>query len=282
MFHRAPSARDGSVGERAVASPRPTIRLFCADLDGTLLGVPQGTERFVAAWRKSPAGQRPFLLYNTGRCVRDVRCLINLGVLPEPDGIVGDVGTELWLRDNPALVAEFQARFSRGWNPQTVEMIVNGIPGVTRQPASAFTRHKLSWFWDYASDVQIKWLRQRLEEVGLQVKVVYSSQRYLDVVPAAGDKGQALNWLCERLNVVLREVLVAGDTANDSSMMLLPEVHRLVVGNALPELLADLVAVEKYCSRGLAADGVLDGLRAYGVLRGAAVTSSADAVGTSC
>lgn len=283
MFHPMGSGKTGSSTAASGNSSRRLIRLISADLDGTLLGVPEGTERFAAAWAKLPKEERPFLLYNTGRCVRDVQCLVNIGALPEPDGIVGSVGTELWLRDDAGLAAEFVARFGQGWDARAIEAIVSDAPGIVRQPASAFTWHKLSWFWDNAADSQVEWLRKRLGDAGLDVKIVYSSRRYLDIVPGAGDKGQALTWLCGRLNVPLSEVAVAGDTGNDSSMLLLPDVQRIVVGNALPELLADLGAVEKYCSRGLAADGVLDGLRAYGVLRApSASRPRAGAVEASC
>ena len=74
---------------------KPTIRLFSSDLDGTLLGNPESTLRFKQVWEQLKPGERPLLVYNSGRSVKDTRGLVTSRRLPEPDYIVGGVGTEL-------------------------------------------------------------------------------------------------------------------------------------------------------------------------------------------
>ena len=61
-------------------------------------------------------------------------------------------------------------------------------------------------------------------------------------------------------------MLVAGDTDNDASMFRLPGVRGIIVENALPELYEATVEAPTYSSRQILADGVLDGLRHYGVV----------------
>mgnify|MGYP001557452556 CR=1 FL=1 len=73
----------------------PPIRLFSSDLDGTLLGNPESAYRFKHTWELLPRG-RPMLVYNSGRTVKDTRSLVAARKLPDPDLIIGGVGTELY------------------------------------------------------------------------------------------------------------------------------------------------------------------------------------------
>ena len=81
-----------------------------------------------------------------------------------------------------------------------------------------------------------------------------------------------MEWLCQRLGMRTSEVLVAGDTGNDSAMFLLDDVNGIVVENALPELVAVTDASRTYVARRPMADGVLEGLVHFGVLSDAATS----------
>jgi hydroxymethylpyrimidine pyrophosphatase-like HAD family hydrolase len=65
----------------------------------------------------------------------------------------------------------------------------------------------------------------------------------------------------------LNHVLVAGDTANDAGMFLLPGVKGIVVENALPELRSATLTRQPFVARSAMADGVLEGLAHFGVMR---------------
>lgn len=245
--------------------PAPNIRLFSPDLDGTLLGNPEASARFTHRWESLDRHRRPLLVYNTGRTVADTQNVVQTRLLPEPDFIIGSVGTEL--HDSLYNRAQdFRAQFSVGWNLEQVERIVAATPGVRRQPAEFLHAFKSSWIWPRARREQIDGLRQRLLETGLQINVVYSCLHFLDVLPARADKGNALKWLCERLGLGLEHVLVAGDSANDSSMFLLPGVRGILLENSLPELFAEVAGRKMFVARTSLADGVLEGLRHFGVL----------------
>lgn len=240
------------------------FRLFATDLDGTLLGNPAAAWRFSDSWLVLPPHQRPLLVYNTGRTVADTQALVAARQLPAPDFIIGSVGTDLHgLRSDCG--AEFRAQFADAWCGERIDEIVRALPGVSRQPAPLGERFKSSWFWIRARRADIEALEQQLAAAGLDATVIYSCRYFLDIVPRRGGKGQALSWLCRRLDIPFERVLVAGDSGNDTAMFQLPGVSGIVVENALPELLAATVNERTYVARQPMADGVLEGLTHFGV-----------------
>lgn len=244
----------------------PSIRLFASDLDGTLWGNPESVLRFKQAWEALKGEHRPLLTYNTGRSVQDVLSLCQNRRLPMPDYIIGGVGTELYNCREQRSVPEFAAQFGEGWDLPKIEAIMSAEPGVERQPPEFLHPYKSSWYLHRADRKKIDELRRDFATAGLDVIVVYSSLRDLDVLPRHAEKGNALAWLCRRLEIPLRQVLVAGDTGNDSGMFLLPEVQGIVVENAQPELFEAVVKLPVFVSRQVMADGVLEGLKHFRVI----------------
>ena len=244
----------------------PSIRLFASDLDGTLWGNPESVSRFKQAWEALEGDEPPLLTYNTGRSVQDVLSLCQNRRLPMPDYIIGGVGTELYDCRQQHFVPEFAAQFGEGWNLPKIEAIMSAEPGVERQPPEFLHPYKSSWYLHRADRKKIDELRRDFATAGLDVIVVYSSLRDLDVLPRHAEKGNALAWLCRRLEIPLRHVLVAGDTGNDAGMFLLPEVQGIVVENAQPELFEAVVKLPVYVSRQVMADGVLEGLKHFGLI----------------
>jgi sucrose-6F-phosphate phosphohydrolase len=249
----------------ATHSHFPPVRLFSTDLDGTLLGNDESVQRFHEAWSSLPPELRPLLVYNSGRLVPDMRDLIGRQVLPPADYLIGGVGTQVHDFRKDEDLHDFASALHAGWDLDRIHEILTSFPGTTLQPERFLHAHKSSWFLEGASAAQLADLERRLADAGLDVHVVYSGDRHLDILPRAANKGNALAWLCTRLDIPFSQVLVAGDTGNDSSMFRLPGVRGILVENAHPELLEATVDTPTYTSRHIMADGVLDGLRHHGV-----------------
>lgn len=249
-----------------MTAPAQPIRLFSTDLDGTLLGNLEATARFKSAWNALTPEARPLLVYNSGRLVNDLRRFVDQGVLPSGDFWIGGVGTELFDVREGRKLHELDQHLAEGWDRAKVEKIVSQFPGARPQPEEFQNEFKCSWYLHNASRTALRELRRQLEEAGVLAKVVYSSSRDLDVLPRNATKGGALKWLCERLDLPLTQVLVAGDTGNDASMFRLPGVRGIVVENAFPELYEATLEMSAFSSRRILADGVLDGLCHFGIV----------------
>lgn len=242
------------------------VSLFCSDLDDTLLGNPEASGRFRQAWENLPQASRPLLVYSSGRFVQDVIDLLSTQILPWPDYIIGGVGTQVYDGRQKRPVRVYSLQFRENWQLDVIEKIVRELPGIIRQPPEFLHRFKSSWYLYEATPETITSLEQRLAAAGQNVCVVYSGRRDLDVLPAGAGKGSALGWLCTSLNIPLSSVLVAGDTGNDASMFLLPDVRGIVVENAQPELIEALVKVPTFNATKISADGVLEGLQHFEVI----------------
>src|SRR5690606_15561689 len=76
--------------------------------------------------------------------------------------------------------------------------------------------------------------RRLAEQHGLNV--VYSCDRYLDVLPAGVDKGQALLTVIEHFGIAPERVLACGDTLNDLALFRVG-LCAVAVGGSEPALL---------------------------------------------
>ena len=126
-----------------------------------------------------------------------------------------------------------------GFDRALIAAALPTLPDVmSSQPDAYQHAQKSSWYLHDADTATLTSIEERLAAAGIEARLVYSSNRDLDILPAGVDKGAALSWLCRQLGLSHDDVVVAGDTNNDRSMFDLPGVRGIVVGNALPELQA--------------------------------------------
>lgn len=246
---------------------RKPIKLFASDLDHTLVGHASGARAFATTWTTLPDGHRPFLVYNTGRLVEDTRHLIKETGLPKPDFLICGVGTSIVDMRRDCVLKAFSEVLEDGWDLSKVEDVVKErLPSAKKQPGYFQTPFKSSWYAEDMAESDLRDMEEALDGAGLDVSVVYSSNRDLDVLPKMADKGNALRWLLKHLRVRAEEVLVAGDSGNDSAMFALRGVRGIIVSNAQPELIEATVGLPVFHASKVCAEGVLEGLVHHGVV----------------
>lgn len=243
------------------------IKLLSLDIDNTLINEQSLDGRFGEYWLNSPRENRPLLCYNTGRLLDDTLELIKDNVLPKPHYVISGVGTNIYDVQTKRVVKAFSEILEEGWDIHRVQQIVGQLPfAIEKQPAHFQHAYKQSYFFENAAPEDIRHIEQLFGETELEVNIIYSSNKFLDILPKWANKGNALNWLLRHLGIPAEHVLVAGDSGNDNTMFALSGVRGIVVGNAQQELYQFTKHMDVYHAESEFSEGLIEGLQFYKVL----------------
>ena len=105
---------------------------------------------------------------------------------------------------------------------------------------------------------ELEAMRRALEERSIDARIIYSSGRDLDFLPAGANKGTAAAFVARELGVSPRDGIACGDSGNDRPMFQ-QGFRGVIVANAQPEL-RELTGPDIYHADESYADGVLEGI----------------------
>nr|WP_020674833.1 glucosylglycerol-phosphate synthase [Geopsychrobacter electrodiphilus] len=244
-----------------INKPQPLIMtnklVLATDLDGTLLAGTQETRRRIRdLFSGGLAGAK--LIYVSGRGLESIIPLLSDSTLPQPDYIIADVGATVMHGDLSPVDPLHHDIAARWPGSQYVLQQLAKFPLLHRQTVPQ--ERRCSFFVNEGgiSDE----LRAAVED--LDCDLLFSANRYLDVLPRGVNKGATLQQLAESEGFDLDSVVVAGDTLNDLSMYT-SGFRGVVVGGAEPALIERVrkmprvyIATEQGCG------GILAGLAHHG------------------
>lgn len=243
--------------------PIAEARLLATDLDGTFIGDDEAMHRL---WRDLDE-HGITLAFSTGRHLPSIEAFYEeQQTSRRAEACITMVGTEIWLHAGDGYVEDqgWRSVISEAWDKERVEAIIGELPNVVMQPEEWQTEFKSSYFLENGATDGLAHIDRRLAEEGLEAKVVYSADRFLDLLPARSGKGEAVRYLADLLGIPPHEVITSGDTGNDLDMMR-PELgfRSIAVGNSATEL-AEYRAPSLYHAEAPYAAGIREGLERYG------------------
>lgn len=249
------------------------IQLAAFDLDGTLLNEKYELTAGVleACWKARSSGLK--LVIATGRDLHSARLFLEQ--LELQDTVIASGGAEVWYEGRLAAQTSFtpaQTIFILNLGLELEAGMIIDQPGSVwccgstnysglyaqiRQPefvVDPFERQDQPYYKISMLQEQhvLEEIRGRIMEMYAGIRVSSPLPRVIDVNPAGGDKGTALNFLAGLMGLESSQVAAVGDSENDLSMFRAAGIS-IAMGNASETIQAqaDLVAPEN-CRDGAA------------------------------
>lgn len=245
--------------------------LFVTDLDNTLVGDDNALKELNQLLDQHRQEYGTKIVYATGRSLTLYQQLTTEKPLLPPDALITSVGTELHLdTSGNAFDPKWAEVLSEGWNRELTVATAAYYSDLVPQPDSEQGLFKVSYYLTPKAAVEIlPRLESQLRESGLDVKLIYSGDQDLDILPRNGDKGLAVQFLRQKWQIDALRTVVCGDSGNDIALFSVGEERGIIVGNARSELREWYEANQtdyRYLAKAFCAGGILEGLHHFGFL----------------
>ncbi|MEO8403824.1 MAG: glucosylglycerol-phosphate synthase [Chitinophagaceae bacterium] len=233
--------------------------VLATDLDGTFLG---GKSLFKQQLYDLIRNNKDItLVFVTGRGLESVIPLLNDPIMPNPDYIICDVGATIVNGHTLEPVESLQYDIEKRWPGNLAVMeTIKDVKDLEYQKVPQ--QRRCSFYTEVEKSIR----EVRDKVVHLDCEVIFSADRFLDVVLKGVNKGSSLINLIKHLGIDKEDVLVAGDTLNDMAMY---ECHYkgVAVGNAekpLKEAVKNIAGT--YIANGHGAAGILEAMTHFGFM----------------
>lgn len=228
-------------------------------MDDTLLGDDHSLGELTTALHNTP---QIITAYNSSRPCASLWNTLSqkAGLLPVPDYLIGAMGTEIQTGASSFPLSPYAKALHDGWNRSALLALCAEL-NLTAHPAEYQTALKASF--DVPNEATFTQLSERITASGLRAKLIFSSGRFVDIIPEAAGKGAAIHFLHQYLKIPAERVIVAGDSGNDLEMFT-AGFSGIVVANA-DESLKQMQGPNIYHAQKPYAAGVLEGLQHWGL-----------------
>ncbi len=236
-------------------------KMLVCDYDGTLFGGgSQSIQRFNQFLEHNP---QILFVVATGRSLSSItEALVQEG-FAKPSAIISDVGTQIFSNTHSEIGTSWTKVVKQNWRRSMIVEALRQLPFVQMSSSEHQSDFKVTCEGKL-TDTQLEQISRSLSERGLAYDLTYSHQWYLDVTPKGVNKSSAIEHLASALGYALNNVMVAGDSANDLSMLRLEAANGIVVANYHRELEPLKAEKSVYFSTHSYVDGVIDGASYWG------------------
>ncbi|OCH19689.1 HAD-IIB family hydrolase [Aliivibrio sp. 1S128] len=233
------------------------IKMLVCDFDGTINGGSSlGVDQFSAYLNTQPDLQ---FIIATGRTLPSIKEGLTMHNYPKPQCIISDIGTHINY-DYDLIADEYwQRQLQARWNKSEVQAALRDITFLGECNASHQGDYKIT-FEGKLDHKQYSAISMALAQQSIDVDITYSHDWFLDITPKGINKASAIHYIMQKYNLTAKEICVAGDSANDTTMLTMPGINAILVANHYHEV-AHLSALNHvYTSNASHAEGVLEGL----------------------
>ncbi|NNG00838.1 MAG: HAD-IIB family hydrolase [Desulfobacteraceae bacterium] len=234
--------------------------MLITDIDNTLLGGPQ---KDVDALVKLLAEHKDRFGFGiaTGRTLESAVAVLKANNIPSPDVIISSVGSEIHYGPNLAHGRGWETHIGHRWDRKKITAILESVDFLQYQAAEGQRKYKASYNMTPGKD-RLPMLHRLLSQKRCQYNLIYSHEKYLDILPYRASKGKAIRYLSYKWEIPLKNFLICGDSGNDEEM-LRGEPAGVVVGNYSPELEGLRKVRKVYFAGSRYAAGIIEGIRKY-------------------
>jgi sucrose-phosphate synthase len=197
----------------------------------------------------------------TGRTIESATEFLEKHHVPSPDVLITSVGAEINYGKYLHPGRGWETHISAKWNREKIVDLLNELAFLKYQNAEAQRHFKISYEMEPAKD-RLAIIHERLLRNQCRYNLIYTQDRYLDILPYRASKGKAIRYLSYKWEIPLGNFLVCGDSGNDEEM-LRGEPLGVVVGNYSPELKKLKGIRGIYFAKQKYSGGILEGIKRY-------------------
>lgn len=228
------------------------------DIDNTLVGDDEALEHLMMIIKEN----RETVGFGvaTGRSINSAIEILKEHKVMMPDVIISSVGAEMYYRDKFPDKG-WQTHISKEWNREKIKSLLDPLEFLTYQEDKNQRPFKVSYNMKPEKD-RIPCIHEILIKNKCHYTLIYSHNRYLDILPHRASKGKAVRYLSYKWEIPLDNIMVCGDSGNDEEM-LKGGTRGVVVGNYSEELETLKGRKRIYFSKQGYAAGIIEGLEKY-------------------
>ncbi len=201
----------------------------------------------------------------TGRTVDSAVAFLKRTGIKPPDIIISSVGAEIYYGRKLQFSNAWATHIAKDWNREKIASLLSDLSFLKYQDEETQRKFKISYDMSPGKD-RIARIHDTLLKNKCRYNLIYSHNKYLDILPYRASKGKAIRYFSYKWQIPLANFLVCGDSGNDAEM-LTGDIKGVVVGNYSSELETFRKRRNIYFAKAFSAGGIIEGLEHYKFVR---------------